>query len=75
MAGVQADGHCSVVTCEPNRWVSPIHNRMPLVLRFAEVGTWLSPDWPSLTARPDYELHVAPEQPEAPSQPDQLSLF
>ncbi len=75
MAGVKEGGRCSVVTCEPNRWVSPIHNRMPLLLRFEEVSTWLSPDWPSLAARADFELRVTPEQLSAPQNPDQLTLF
>ena len=75
MAGVQAQGNCSVVTCEPNRWVSPVHDRMPLLLRFEEVATWLSPDWPALTDRSAFELAVAPEQLDLPPQPDQLSLF
>lgn len=75
MAGVQSDGRCSVVTCEPNRWVAPIHNRMPLLLRFEEVRTWLSPDWPSLANRADFELCAAPETLEAPPEPDQLTLF
>lgn len=75
MAGVQAAGRCSVVTCEPNRWVAPIHNRMPLLLRFEEVGTWLSPNWPTLADRSAIQLRAAPERPEAPSQADQLTLF
>lgn len=75
MAGVQAGGRCSVVTCEPNRWVAPVHNRMPLLLRFEEAGTWLSPDWPSLADRATFQLNVTPERLEAPPQPDQLSLF
>ena len=75
LAGVQTEGHCSVVTCEPNRWVSPIHNRMPLLLQFEEVATWLSPDWPSLADRSAFELLAAPERPDAPVEPDQLTLF
>ncbi|MBQ9041739.1 MAG: SOS response-associated peptidase family protein [Eggerthellaceae bacterium] len=75
LAGVQADGRCSVVTCEPNRWVSPIHDRMPLALRFEEVATWLSPDWPALANRTDLSLEVTPEQPSNASEPDQLTLF
>ena len=75
MAGVRENGRCSVVTCKPNRWVAPIHNRMPLLLRFEEVGTWLSPEWPALADRSAFQLHVAPEHLEVPPQPDQLSLF
>ena len=43
MAGVQADGRCSVVTCEPNRWVAPIHNRMPLILPADLADRWIFP--------------------------------
>ena len=76
LAGVQQDGRCSVVTSAPNRWVSPIHDRMPVVLAFEEVATWLSPDWPDLADRSHVELAVAPEQPELSEEPDdQLSLF
>ena len=75
LAGIQENGHCSVVTCEPNRWVSSIHNRMPLALRFEEVGTWLSPDWATLANRLDYELSARPEHIDPRPSPDQLSLF
>lgn len=74
LAGVQEAGHCSVVTCAPNRWVSPVHDRMPLVLRFEEVPTWLSPDWPALADRSDVELQAAPET-QGKSESDQLTLF
>ena len=78
LAGVQAGGRCSVVTCRPNRWVAPIHDRMPLTLRFEEVATWLSPDWPALANRADrtgLRLVIDPEQPSSPDQPAQLTLF
>ena len=76
LAGVQAGGHCSVLTCEPNRWVAPVHPRMPLVLRFEEVEAWLGPDWPSLADRNDVALTVAPEVPDDPvPEHIQLSLF
>ena len=77
-AGVQADGRCSIVTCEPNRWVAPIHPRMPLALRFEEVATWLSPDWPMLADRSDLALDAHPKlfrPADQPEPPDQLSLF
>ena len=75
LAGVRDGGRCSIVTCEPNRWVSPIHNRMPLALRFEEVGAWLSPNWLTLADRTNYELNAAPELLSEPPQSDQLSLF
>ena len=37
LASIQQGGHLSVVTTEPNAAVSPIHARMPLVLRFDEI--------------------------------------
>ena len=75
LAGLRENGRCSIVTCEPNEWVAPIHNRMPLVLRFQEVGTWLSPDWTLLAERDDVGLNVQPEQLQQPTSESQLSLF
>jgi len=75
LAGVRADSRCSIVTCEPNQWVAPIHNRMPLIMRFQEASTWLSPDWPTLANPNNYELRVLPEQLQPGYAPEQLSLF
>ncbi|MBR3181343.1 MAG: SOS response-associated peptidase family protein [Eggerthellaceae bacterium] len=75
LAGVQQDGRCSIVTCEPNQWVSPVHDRMPLVLRFEEVVTWLSSDWPALADRSRVQLAVQPEAVDSGDAADQLSLF
>lgn len=75
LAGLRNDGRCSIVTCEPNRWVAPVHNRMPLVMRFQEALTWLSPEWPLLADRTAIELLVQPEQLQQPEPSDQLSLF
>lgn len=44
LAAVQADGRFSVVTTAPNASVSPVHDRMPLVLGPGESGVWLGPD-------------------------------
>lgn len=41
LASVSDQGHLSVVTTEPNATVSPIHPRMPLILRFEEAPLWL----------------------------------
>ena len=49
--------------------------RLIVVLRFEEVATWLSPDWPTLADRATYKLNAAPEQLPEPQQSDQLSLF
>lgn len=78
LASVKDGDRCSIVTCEPNRHVAPIHPRMPLILRFEEVPTWLSPDWPTLVNRNAVKLIVEPEQisqPEPPAPSNQLSLF
>lgn len=91
LAGVRDDERCSVVTTEPNRWVSPVHDRMPLLLRFEEVPLWLEgglSDLAALADRTSVELVVRPEfdkeAGDAPSDSDdaqggidrgQLSLF
>jgi len=54
----------SVITCEPNSLMSPIHNRMPVILSDEQYDQWLDPeadidalsallmprDWPDMTA-------------------------
>jgi putative SOS response-associated peptidase YedK len=35
---------CAIVTCEPNRLISPVHDRMPVVLAFDREADWLDPD-------------------------------
>ena len=82
-AGVASQGNCSIVTCEPNRWVAPVHPRMPLALRFEEVPLWLEgglPDLGRLADRSGIELTSSPELELANSEsdnpePDQLMLF
>jgi putative SOS response-associated peptidase YedK len=32
---------CTVLTCEPNELMAPIHNRMPLILAAEDVDRWL----------------------------------
>lgn len=61
LAGVCEGDHFSIVTTQPNRWVSPVHNRMPLVLRFSEVFDWLGPDFAQLADRGEVPLQVFPE--------------
>jgi len=81
MAGVSADGCCSVVTTQPNASVSPVHDRMPLLLRADEVDAWFAGDFAALADRSAFSLAVHPEtlaQTEVPPvrrDPDQLSLF
>lgn len=73
LASVQHEGRLSVVTCEPNASVAPVHPRMPLALRFEEVPTWLGDDFSALADRSSLELAVRPEG--DPAEPPQLSLF
>ncbi len=56
LAGVQADGHFSIVTTQPNASVSPVHNRMPLVLGPGESSIWLGPDFATLADRASVRL-------------------
>ena len=76
LAGISEDDHFSVVTTEPNQFVAPVHNRMPLVLRPEELEVWLGSDWGELSDRSGIMLDVAPEeQPKDDAFGDQLSLF
>ena len=39
----------AICTCEPNRFVAEIHNRMPVILRLEEIDRWLAnADWSPL---------------------------
>lgn len=62
LAGIQHKDRLSIVTTEPNAHVSPIHPRMPLVLRFDEVFTWFDGDFASLADRSAIPLQARPEQ-------------
>lgn len=41
IAGVYEDGRFAIITTEPNAILSPIHDRMPVVLRREEEDLWL----------------------------------
>ena len=76
LAGISEGDHFSVVTTEPNQFVAPVHNRMPLVLRPEELPLWLDHRWANLADRSDLEFTVFPE--DAAGQGgggEQLSLF
>ena len=78
LAGISENGHFSVVTTEPNRFVAPVHNRMPLVLRREELPLWLDGDFARLSDRSDVEFRVVPEDETAADTNDaggQMSLF
>lgn len=74
LGAVTEGGRISVVTTEPNESVAPVHPRMPLVLSFEEVPTWLSSEWPHLADRSAIGISCAPEHP-AQKTARQLSLF
>ncbi len=42
------DGHelttCTIITCQPNAVLAPIHNRMPVILLPDDEDAWLDPD-------------------------------
>ena len=42
--GEQVLHSCAIVTCAPNRPISRIHDRMPVVLDSESEATWLEPD-------------------------------
>ena len=46
-AGLETGGEtlhsCTIVTCEPNDVIRPIHDRMPVVLSLEAETTWLDP--------------------------------
>lgn len=62
LAGVCADGRLSIVTTEPNAVVSPVHNRMPLVLGPGESSVWLGPGFEALADRSHIRLTAEPER-------------
>ena len=85
LAGVRDETCFSVVTTSPNAVVSPVHDRMPLVLSPQEAVWWLRASWPDfangwhrLANRSDVALISRPVQPAAPQQNSpfgQTSLF
>ena len=65
LACVSAESRLSVVTCEPNKSVAPIHKRMPLVLKAKEAGLWLGDAYRELSDRSLIDLAVCPEHEDA----------
>ena len=58
IGGVWKGDRFSMVTTEANRWMAPVHHRMPLVLRPSELAQWLGPDYLRLADRSSVELAV-----------------
>jgi putative SOS response-associated peptidase YedK len=76
LAGVHDQGRLSIVTTSPNASVAPIHERMPLALRFEEVPVWLEGDFAALADRADFGLIARPEDADtAEAGNTQLTLF
>lgn len=50
------------MTTEPNAVVSPVHNRMPLVLGPVESSVWLGPGFEALADRSRIRLTAEPER-------------
>lgn len=83
LAGIWQEDRLSIVTTEPDDSVSPVHDRMPLVLSFDQALPWIksveaaagliSSKRPSANA-PETELLAAPIYPSAKDH-GQLSLF
>lgn len=74
MAGIQQGGRFSVMTCEPDEQVSPVHTRMPLLLSPSSAKDWLAGADPrecrafcKLSATPLYQRKEPPTE--------QLQLF
>lgn len=80
LAAVASDDCFSVVTTAPNASVASVHDRMPLVLRQAEVARWLGQDYGTLADRSAVQLAAQPEDADASASPSgsrgvQESLF
>lgn len=45
---------CTIITCQPNVVMAPIHNRMPVILRPEDEGAWLDPDMAEVEAITSY---------------------
>lgn len=58
LGGVVRGDHFSLVTTEPNKAVSAVHTRMPLVLGSGESQLWLGPDFSRLADRNSIGLAV-----------------
>jgi putative SOS response-associated peptidase YedK len=62
LACVSDGSRFSVVTCEPNADVRPVHRRMPLVLGPGESAVWLGPGYTALADRSRVRLDAEPEE-------------
>ena len=58
IAGIYDKDNFSMVTTEPNSYMAPIHNRMPLVIKPEELRRWLFQNFTNLIDRSDFDLSV-----------------
>lgn len=58
IAGIYDKDNFSMVTTQPNCFMSPIHNRMPLVIKPEELRRWLFQNFTSLIDRSNFALSV-----------------
>ncbi len=45
---------CTIITCQPNAVMAPIHNRMPVILLPEDEDEWLNPDMTEVEAITSY---------------------
>ncbi len=45
---------CTIITCQPNALMAPIHNRMPVILLPEDEDAWLDPDMTEVEAITSY---------------------
>lgn len=58
IAGIYDQGNFSMVTTAPNKDMSPIHNRMPLIIEPQELRRWLFQNFTSLINRSNIKLNI-----------------
>lgn len=76
LAGIWDQDRFSILTTEPNTYVAPVHNRMPIVLNQQAATQWLT--FQGLATNENIPLTASPVLPSEPSTPasgQQLTLF
>ena len=58
---IEREDQLSIVTTQPNAAVSPVHDRMPLVLGAGESSIWLGADFATLADRSAIQLTAISE--------------
>lgn len=74
MAGIWQDDRFSLMTTKPNSFVSPVHDRMPIVFTTTEAKRWLQGGDIDSSFVPSQKLASQPVYPDTPEQ-SQLALF